>query len=266
MRWFTAVRFEREKFTRLSERFQASGLRQIRPGPGYEEADPFVIEHDGRQFLFFEELPPSGRGRIAVREIRRDLPPTAPLTVLEPPYHVSYPFLIRQGDQVLMLPETSENETVELYRATEFPYRWRLEKVLCEGVALADTTPFFYGGTWFFFTTAIHSGELLLFYSDQLDGKWHYHRRNPISSDVRTARMAGALFDRAGRLIRPAQDGSTRYGCAIILNEITALSTSEYSERVIERIQPDWDRGLLGTHTLNSNDSVEVIDGRRYRP
>jgi len=105
---------------------------------------------------------------------------------------------------------------------------------------------------------------LLLFYSDALDGTWEYHRSNPISSDVRNARSAGALFRRGSTLIRPAQDASVRYGGAITLNEVTALGRSEYSEQLIETIYPTWSAGLLGTHTINANDRVEVIDGLRY--
>ncbi len=265
LQWFTAIRWNREAFTDSRERFTGFGLRAIAPHSACSEADPFVIEHGGRQFLFFEEVPDaSGRGRISVRQIQEDFTSTQAVTVLERPYHVSYPFLIQNNGHLFMIPETSENDTVELYRCTEFPHEWRLERVICEGVALVDTTVFHRDGTWFFFTTSAETGELLLFYSDALDGTWEYHRSNPISSDVRNARSAGALFRRGSTLIRPAQDASVRYGGAITLNEVTALGRSEYSEQLIETIYPTWSAGLLGTHTINANDRVEVIDGLRY--
>jgi hypothetical protein len=102
-----------------------------------------------------------------------------------------------------------------------------------------------------------------LFYADRLDGRWHYHPANPVSSDARRARPAGSLFYRDGRLFRPAQDCSVRYGYAIVLNEVLKLSKTEYQERAAETIQPSWRPGLLGTHTINANERYEVIDGLR---
>jgi hypothetical protein len=266
MQWFTAVRWNQEAFTRCRERFTSSHLHELMPNPRCTEADPFVIEHGGEHFLLFEEVPAGcNRGRISFRKIQQDLTSTPPVPVLQPPYHISYPFLIQDRGQLFMIPETSANRTVELYRCTDFPQQWRLEKILCEGVALVDTTAFWDGDTWFFFTTCSDSGELLLFYSDQLAGEWYYHRANPISTHVRNARSAGALFRRGNRLIRPAQDASAGYGHAITLNEVTALSRSEYAEHIVETIYPTWSKGLLGTHTLNANDYTEVMDVLRYR-
>ena len=39
-----------------------------------------------------------------------------------------------------MIPETSANRTVEIYRATSFPDRWTLEDTLLEGVSASDAT------------------------------------------------------------------------------------------------------------------------------
>jgi hypothetical protein len=54
-----------------------------------------------------------------------------------------------------------------------------------------------------------------------------------------------------------------RYGYAIALQEILRLSKTEYEERPVKKILPDWRPHLLGNHTLNSNDAYEVIDGQR---
>lgn len=265
LQWSTVVRWDQQAFARSRDRFTASGLHELRPQAGATEADPFVIESGGQHFMFFEEvLASSDRGRISFRRIQPDLTTTPPVPALEPPYHISYPFLVQDGGELFMIPETSANRTVELYRCIHFPERWRLGKILCRGVALVDTTAFRDGDTWFFFTTSSDTGELLLFFSDTLSGEWHYHRANPVSSHVRNARSAGALFRRGGRLIRPAQDATGGYGHAISLNHVTALSRSEYAEHTVETICPTWSKGLLGTHTLNADDSVEVMDVLRY--
>ena len=51
-----------------------------------------------------------------------------------------------------------------------------------------------------------NSDEVAIFFADRLTGPWAPHRNNPVVSDVRCARPAGALFCRAGKLIRPSQD------------------------------------------------------------
>jgi hypothetical protein len=51
-----------------------------------------------------------------------------------------------------------------------------------------------------------------------------------------------------------------------MLNRGDVLSTREYREAVIGRVEPTWLPKLSGTHTLNVLDSLEAIDGRRLRP
>ena len=84
-------------------------------------------------------------------------------------------------------------------------------------------------------------------------------------ADVRSARPAGRLFHAKGRLIRPSQDCSDRYGSAIVLNRVDVLTSREYRETIIGRLEPDWMPRLSGTHTLNVTAGLEAIDGRRLR-
>jgi hypothetical protein len=266
MHWFLAARSNVERVYPNADTLVLSDFREVSKSRGSQEADPFLITWQGRTFLFYEEIPHStGRGCISCREIRADLSVSESVRVIEQPYHMSYPFLVPIGDEIYMLPETSTNRTLELYRATNFPFEWALDKVLLRDVAVVDTTPFRIDATWYFFTTDADTGEALLFYSDRFDGEWHYHPRNPICSDIRRARGAGCLFYRGGKLIRPAQDCSVRYGYAIALNEITALTEAEYAEKLVETLLPNWADGLLGTHTINSTPSIQVVDGLRMR-
>ena len=65
-------------------------------------------------------------------------------------------------------------------------------------------------------------------------------------------------------LIRPSQDCSTGYGRAVVLNRIDLLTPTEYRETAIARIEPNWAPGLIGTHTYNATESIEVVDGFRF--
>jgi hypothetical protein len=262
-----AVRNNREQFRARKNQFVPSGFRDVVSSGGSQFADPFVVDDNGRHWLFVEEIPAgASKGRLAVMELDRDGGCGPPVTILERPFHLSYPFVFGDGGEFFMIPETSANNNIELYRATRFPFEWKLEKVLCSNVRAVDTTALLSGGIWYFFTTSARLGhETFLFWSESLGGEWHYHPRNPICCDVRRARGAGPLFQSHGALIRPAQDCSVLYGYAIALNRVLRISPTDYEEELIEVIYPTWRKGLLGTHTLSSNDSFEAIDGLKYR-
>ncbi len=168
-----------------------------------------------------------------------------------------------------MIPETSAEGAVRLYRAQDFPRGWELHAELFAGGAL-DTTPWKQDGRWWFFTTLReprgNATMLWLFHAETLTSPWIFHPINPISADVRYSRGAGAIYRYGPTLIRPSQDGSRTYGHSFTLNEILTLSTTEYAERPLVTIGPEWDRHLLGTHTYNRGGRVEVTDGKVLRP
>ena len=236
-------------------------------------ADPFPLERDGHHFIFFEELIfAEGKAHIAVVEVGSDGRYSHPQRVLERPYHLSYPFLIEDGGQLFMVPETGQNGTVELYRCLHFPDRWVLEKVLLQVPHAVDATLHKADGMWWMFVNVgtndadVHD-ELHLYYADNLCGEWRPHRLNPIKSDVRSARPAGRLYERNGQLYRPSQIGAPLYGSGISINQVLKLSPEEYLEQEVERfVAPNADR-IVGIHTFNRAGNLNVVDGfvRRKR-
>jgi hypothetical protein len=246
-------------------------FQEIASPPGRYLADPFVVERDGRVWLFVESC--TRRlldGVISVIELR-DGRPSEPVTVLAPGYHVSYPAVFEFEGEWFMTPETASNGTVELYRAVEFPWRWELDRVLLSGVRAVDPTLFTHEGrVWLATNIAPFGGpsadELHLFYSDSPRGPFKPHRGNPVVSDVRRARPAGRPFVRDGKLYRPAQDCAESYGRAITLNCIERLDPDVFHEAPVGRILPDWLDNAVCTHTLNMTDRYVVTDGKRWIP
>ena len=90
---------------------------------------------------------------------------------------------------------------------------------------------------------------------------------NPIVSDASCARLAGKLFKYNGRLCRPSQNCTPRYGYGFNLSEIEVLNELEYAEQVVTSAYPNWDRNLLGTHSFNFVKGLTVGDAllRRSR-
>lgn len=270
--WFIAFRQDRARFVRNTREIDTTGFRPVMPPRGRFYADPFAVRWKGRDFLFFEDyIYAQERGIVSFVEVFSDGRVSAAETALERPYHLAYPCVFEHDGEMYMIPETMANRTVELYRAVEFPHRWELVRTLQQDIRAIDVTFHHQDGTCYFFATVVERGEaytdeLFLFVSDSLTGEWRSHPLSPVVSDVRRARSGGALFLRDGRLMRPSQDCSVRYGYACVLNEVTKLSPTEYDERPVGTILPDWHPGLRGTHTLNSTETLEVIDGVVHVP
>jgi len=243
---------------------EVTGFRWIESPPGRFYADPFMLEEDGRLWVFFEDFDyAANRGRISCAELGND-GAFDPVPVLERPYHLSYPCVFRADNNLYMIPESGENGTVELYRCTRFPDHWILESTLLELPAVDSTIWGDAGMFWLFVTLQEprgHGVQLWLFSASTLIGTWTPHPANPISTDVRTSRGAGAIFRHNGKLFRPSQDCSGHYGRRFTLNEIVALDADRYEERACVTVDPIWAPGLVGTHTYSHVGQVEVIDG-----
>ena len=265
--WFVAARPAPSERASL---FATEGrpFRSITP-PGSLFADPFLLEHERGTYVFIEDVDrATGKAAISyVRVDKRGTPLEPPARALERDYHLSYPFVFRHEGEIFMLPESADNRTVELYRAVDFPSRWKLEQVLLRDIFAGDATLLEGPERLWLFVSVAEPGapltdELHLYSATTLTGPWTPHRENPVVSDVRSARPAGRIFRHGDHLIRPAQDCSLAYGFAIVLNRIDVLTPSEYRETPVGRIDPTWSRGLSATHTYNFTETLEVIDGR----
>jgi len=247
-------------------------LRCLVPPGDRDWADPFIVEHGGRRFIFFEELPyAAGKGHISAIEIGTTGQPGTVRRVLSRPYHLSYPFIFSWNGELYMLPETAGNSTVELYRCEQFPDRWSLHKVLLEGIRAFDATLLREADRWWLFVNVAEPGadpseELHLYWSETPLGPWHAHGANPVISDARRARGAGPLFRRDGVLYRPSQDCSSTYGYAVSINRVDVLDLERYEETPVGRIAPDWRADMRCLHTYGAAGNLRVVDYMVRRP
>jgi hypothetical protein len=242
------------------------------PPPGHFYADPFPVRHDDdRDAILFEDyLRSRDQGVLAYVDIDRNARASAPMPALELDTHLSYPFVFQHGGDLYMVPETRRLNRVQLMRAVDGLTGWKPTRTLIEAMALTDSTLLLSGGrVWLFGALAIDEGaaldELHLFSAPSLDGEWVPHPLNPIVSDIRSARPAGALFEHNGALIRPAQDCSRSYGWRIVLNRVDVLTEDAYSETAIGHLEPT-DRRITRTHTYNASAGYEAVDGLRTVP
>ena len=139
----------------------------------------------------------------------------------------------------------------------------------CDAV---DSTLFQWQGKWWLFanrkeTVGVSSwDELFLYSSDSpLSDNWTPHPKNPIVSDVKSARPAGRLFVRNGRIYRPSQNSANRYGYGFNICEICKLTDTDYEEKIVSKVEPKWDMNIVATHTINYESGLTILDGQIRR-
>jgi len=230
-------------------------------------ADPFIIRRGEDIFLFCEVMTNgSDKGSIAVYVERGDAWQFLSV-VLDEPFHLSYPYVFTHGSETYMLPETKGSKSVRLYRATNFPDGWVLEKTLIDGAKLVDPSIVYWNDRWYLFVS--RKRRLYLYHSEALTGEWVRHRASPLRR-WSASRCAGRIIECEGSLIRFAQEkGAT--GIGVYGYRILELSPNTYAEAALEQnpiLEPcgdSWARS--GMHHLDSlklghDDYLGVFDGR----
>ena len=117
-------------------------------------------------------------------------------------FHLSYPFVVFDAmrDVYLMLPETSDTKTVQIYSTTraDFPWGWKLaaEKAQFRGRQLVDISFVRHRGRWWIWCMDLHKKlrQLRLFSAtDLIDDDWEEVRRPPFWREGVGADCPGAL-------------------------------------------------------------------------
>ena len=199
-------------------------------------ADPFLFSWQGGTYLFMEALDAvSEKGVIAWAELGDDGVWKFIDIALERPFHLSYPHLLESDGEIYLVPETSSERSIFLYRASRFPSEWEYCTTLLEGAPFSDASLLNHGGFWWMFVETSPGPQfdtLRLFMSPHLEGPWIEHPSSPIvKDDAQAARPAGPPVWLDGKLIRFAQDCREVYGKSVFGFEITHLSPAAYRER-----------------------------------
>ena len=229
-------------------------------------ADPFVFQRDGRHYLFVEEFPyATGRGEISVAELGDDGTFGEPRLAIREPYHLSYPQVFEQDDEIFMIPESGGAGELVLYRAERFPDRWVRDTVLMTGRDFNDATLLEADGRFWLtgterFGYGSASDTMAVYSASSLRGPWSAHALNPIAIDHSAARPGGAFIRQGGAIDLPVQNGSRAYGGGLGLMRLEQLDDAgvRFGPPRPIRPGPAWDRA--GIHTLNRSGRLEVVD------
>ena len=230
-------------------------------------ADPFLFVHNNELFLFYEEKSELNEGIIKAYKtsdliVWQDLG-----TILTESCHLSFPFVFRHENEIYMMPETFDYESLCLYHFTDFPYGCSLDRHIMTGAHFVDSHIFKQDDVYLLFTNSSDC-ELRLFYSINLTD-WTMHPMSPIVKGNKFSRSAGSIVNVNGKKYRVAQDTSNMYGDNFHVFEINKLSTTEYAESLVYKnlIKKDMIWNKEGGHHFNSvlfkGRYISAFDGRK---
>ena len=146
-KWFIALKPNK------GDIFNTDNLTQLDSPPGRYYADPFIFKKDDVNYLFFEDTDYK-KGVISCCIIDKNGEISQPKVVLSQPYHLSFPCIFQDGDDIYMVPETGQRGTIEIYKSSEFPNKWEPYRLLLQGLETADPVMFKHDGVWFLICTA----------------------------------------------------------------------------------------------------------------
>ncbi|MDA7464829.1 hypothetical protein N8896_01020 [Candidatus Pelagibacter ubique] len=231
-------------------------------------ADPFVFKFKERNIIFVEDYSfKKGKGNISAIELNEDENKFLG-SVLEEDFHLSFPYVFQNDDDIYMIPETSQINEIRLYKCTQFPKIWKLEKILMKNISAADTMLIKKDLNWFMLTNICsssigdHQSELHIFYNDNfISTDWKPLKQgNPVIFDSNKARNGG-IFYLNNKIYRVNQiHGKAHYGRSFGINELITINKNTYIEKRIKNIEPNFIKKIVGTHHFNANLNYSVID------
>ena len=187
-------------------------------------------------------------------------------TVLDAPTHLSYPFIFNGNGDEYFVPEHSAAGEISLFRLDTTGKPDKKTTIFSKSKLIDSTFVRWSGRIWMFSLdeTRSKNTDLHIYYADDVEGPWRAHPMNPVKSDVQSSRPGGTPFVHNGKLFRPAQDCSTHYGSAAMINEVKVLTLSDFQEVTVSRVRPLTDGPYsYGLHTVSAIGHHTLIDGAR---
>lgn len=225
-------------------------------------ADTFLYYYDSNfYYILVEELPfYEPAGYISMLKIRRsDMRLLEKKTIIRDRLHFSYPYLY--GDWIV--PENFRSGKTVAYR---FDGNVITETKIIMNHGLIDQTFLTYCGKEWIFATDKDNPlcGLKIYYRNLNDEKWQEHRKNPVNTDIKTARPGGHFFKIEDTLYRPVQDSEKCYGNKIRIMRVDYLDEDDYRETEIAVFSSEnQGKYSMGFHTFNAENGFIVCDGYR---
>ncbi|WP_394758876.1 hypothetical protein [Flavobacterium sp.] len=225
-------------------------------------ADPFLIDNNDKLFLFYEAIVNS-KGEIWSAEIVNNKLKSIQKVISES-FHLSYPNVFEYQEHCYMIPESSEDKTVRLYKALVFPSKWEVCKILYKDSRLVDTNFLKLENVYYWFTFDLDLNLTRLFYSYSIFSEWIEHKQSPLISN----RNAGNFIFEGDQIFRPVQISKKHYGEGVKLMKIVELNEQKFLEEdyIVPFLSSESGYNLDGTHHISvvksKKETIIAVDGK----
>lgn len=230
-------------------------------------ADPFLFEKDGKTYLFVEMFDNTTEiGVIGCSEYI-DGKFTEPEVVLQERFHLSFPYVFEKDGKILMMPETHEDNCIQLYEAVDFPKKWKKLCVVVKDIDAVDTV---IENDCFIASVICPEKDMSidLCVYDKCGNEMPY---SPVYKHRLDKRGAGMCFTHKNTRLRPAQSCENGvYGGKIIFYKINQCDSDGYFEEKFSEITPENIdvpelKNLNGIHTYARTEKIEIVDIKAKR-
>jgi hypothetical protein len=173
--------------------------------------------------------------------------------------HFSYPATFKAGMEMFIVPEMEQAGRQRRFRLSGGAAEDAGPLEIDGASRIIDPTLVEHEGRVYLLgnDAALGSTALFLWSAASMDAPFVRHPLSPILISPRGGRMAGAVADIDGRLIRFGQSFVGDYGEGVFAFEIERMTAEDYCERRIGEIR-FGDR--QGPHTINFDDGRVVFD------
>lgn len=231
----------------------------------YWAADPFLFEFQNKTYVFAELYDYMFcRGVLGYCIIGEDQKPKWKPVIVEN-YHLSFPYIYQDGNEIYIMAESSASALLYRYRAVEFPDHWERVETIRKKVKLADTVLLHENGHSYALTYNVENANTPYLCWLDLDEPEKDKMLSFEHQELR--RPAGRVLQ--SEKIRSAQNCAGDYGKGLVFYRYS-VKQGEYEETEIKRVFPQDVKlskklYLDGMHTYNFSENYEVIDIKTRR-
>lgn len=233
----------------------------------YWYADPLVYEKDGKEVIFLERVNrKTGLGCIACADISNGQW-SVPVSIIEEPFHMSFPMCFNWKEDLYMIPETEMSECINLYRCIQFPYKWEKVGEYLQGMRLVDSIILNKNDKKVTFLASEYKPE------DDFYTRFHCYEMNKNDGTITFCdlgrvsenyslnfRTAGPMIEGKTRLLPLQRSTSGIYGFSVQFNCYNGIIPGVLQKELLPKDITIKGKRLIGVHTYSISSNFEVID------
>jgi hypothetical protein len=217
----------------------------LKPKPLLTQADPFLFVRNGILYVFYESDRSGEKGIIRMTMTKNLKDWSKPITVLDEPFHLSFPFIFEKNNDVYMIPESQISNAIRLYKGNDDLTAFSFVKTLMDNQRV-DDIKFNYcdshllnkDNTYYLFTSISYKWtyHLELYYTDDpIHHKFIKHPQSPIYVGNDFGRSGGSIICHKNEYYRISQNCSQHYGGNLSVHQITKIDKEHYSEKLLHK-------------------------------